>query len=107
LLQGEAEALTRRAIDAALAGDGVALRLCLERIAPAPRERAVVVELPRLAAAAAVPAALAAVVRAVSRGELTPGEGGALAGLLDRFRAAYETAELERRVAALEEESKR
>ncbi|MGV8989720.1 MAG: hypothetical protein ACOH2H_26340 [Cypionkella sp.] len=34
LLGGEAEALTRRAVEMALAGDGAALRLCRERIAP-------------------------------------------------------------------------
>ena len=34
LLDGEAEALTRKAIDLALAGDTVALRLCMERICP-------------------------------------------------------------------------
>lgn len=33
LLEGEAEALTRKAIELALAGDMTALRLCLERIA--------------------------------------------------------------------------
>ena len=34
LLDGETEALGRKAIDLALEGDTVALRLCLERIAP-------------------------------------------------------------------------
>ena len=32
LLDGEAEALTRQAVELALAGDTTALRLCLERI---------------------------------------------------------------------------
>ena len=34
LLDGEAEALTRKAVDMALAGDRAAMRLCLERLAP-------------------------------------------------------------------------
>ena len=34
LLDGEAEKLTRKAIDLALAGDMVALRLCLDRTIP-------------------------------------------------------------------------
>lgn len=34
LLEGEATALTRKAVEMALQGDGVALRLCLDRIAP-------------------------------------------------------------------------
>ena len=37
LLEGEAEAITRKAIELAKAGDGPALRLCLDRIAPARR----------------------------------------------------------------------
>jgi hypothetical protein len=41
LLDGEAEALTRRAVELALAGDGMALRLCLERIIPPRRGRPV------------------------------------------------------------------
>src|SRR5215203_5958726 len=34
LLEGEAEALTRRCVELALAGDTTALRLCLERLLP-------------------------------------------------------------------------
>ena len=34
LLDGEAEALTRKAIELAKAGDMAALRLCLDRLAP-------------------------------------------------------------------------
>jgi len=41
LLDGEAEALTRKAVEPALAGDPVALRLCLERILGARRGRPV------------------------------------------------------------------
>ena len=37
LLEGEVEALTRRAIQAALEGDMTAMRLCIERIAPPPQ----------------------------------------------------------------------
>ena len=37
LLQGQAEALTQTAVTKALEGDSVALRLCMERIAPAPK----------------------------------------------------------------------
>ena len=35
LLEGQAEALTQTAISKALNGDSMALRLCMERIAPA------------------------------------------------------------------------
>ena len=48
ILDGEADALARKAIELALGGDTVALRLCLERIAPAKRERPSPFALPRL-----------------------------------------------------------
>ena len=41
LLQGQAEALTQTAVTKALEGDSVALRLCMDRIAPAPKDAAV------------------------------------------------------------------
>ena len=41
LLDGEAEALTRKAVELALEGDTVALRLCLERLLPPRKSRRV------------------------------------------------------------------
>src|ERR1700738_5101033 len=46
LLAGEGEALTRKAVELALAGDPTALRLCLERIVGPYRERAVEFTMP-------------------------------------------------------------
>ena len=38
LLQDLAEALTQTAVTKALEGDNIALRLCMERVAPAPKD---------------------------------------------------------------------
>ena len=46
LLDGEAEALTRKAVELALAGDPAALRLCLDRTVAPRRERSVELALP-------------------------------------------------------------
>jgi len=48
LLDGEAEALGRKAIELAMEGDTVALRLCLERIVPAKRDTPVRFDLPTI-----------------------------------------------------------
>jgi hypothetical protein len=48
LLDGEAAALARKAVELALAGDAAALRLCLDRLLPPRRERPVAVALPPL-----------------------------------------------------------
>ena len=52
LLAGEAEALTRKAVELALVGDPTALRLCIERILPQCRERTVKFVLPPIESAA-------------------------------------------------------
>src|SRR6266568_9655953 len=51
LLDGEAEALTRKAIDKALEGDMAALRICLDRLLPPRRDRLVNFELPTIESA--------------------------------------------------------
>jgi hypothetical protein len=102
MLDGEAEAITRAAIDLAKAGDTVALRLCLDRIAPPRKDRPVSFEVPQIETAADVVAALNATLAAMSRGDVTPTEAATVAGVLDAKRKAIETVELELRVAALE-----
>lgn len=102
LLDGEAEALTRAAIEQALAGDTVALRLCLERVAPARKAAPVEFELPELREAGDAVDAAAAIVAAVGAGELAPSEGAHAMALVDAWRRTLETTELEARLAALE-----
>jgi hypothetical protein len=51
MLYGQAEAITRNAIDMALDGDATALRLCLWRIAPPRKNRPVGFELPAMTSA--------------------------------------------------------
>jgi hypothetical protein len=103
LLDGEGEALTRKAIDMALAGDTTALRLCLERIAPPRKDAPVRFDLPPMEGAQNAAAAMGAILAGVASGDLTPGEGSAIAGLVEGYRKAIETTELETRIKALEE----
>jgi hypothetical protein len=51
LLEGEAEAVTRKAIELAKGGDITALRLCLDRVVAPRRERPVQFRLPALRSA--------------------------------------------------------
>lgn len=102
LLDGEAEALTRRAVELALAGDPTALRLCVERILPPCRERAVKFALPPIESAADVAAAMKAVAAALADGVITPGEGEAIARIVDTFVRTIETSDFELRLMALE-----
>jgi len=103
ILDGEAEALTRKAVEMALAGDSTALRLCLERLVPPAKELPIpkgAVNLPRLSATGVqtsqtgtdwkdcVSQALASIVEAVATGRLTTSQGDALASLVERYRKA-------------------
>jgi hypothetical protein len=102
LLEGEAEALTRKAVEAALDGDMTALRLCLDRLAPARRDAPVRFDLGLLDGPTAALEATARAIEAMAEGELTPTEAAAVVGLLEAYRKAFETVEIERRLAALE-----
>ena len=102
LMEGEGEALGRKAVAMALSGDRNALRLCLDRIAPAPKDAAVNFALPPLSDAQSAAQAMAALVEAVASGDLTPAQATSVAALVDAWRKTHETAELEARIAALE-----
>ena len=102
LLDGEAEQLSRRAIDLAMAGDTTALRLCLERILPPRKDRPIHVDIPPIETSADALKALANLVGAVTVGQLTPNEGQAVASLLETHRRTFEVEELEQRIEALE-----
>jgi hypothetical protein len=103
LLEGEAEALSRKAVEMALAGDSVALRLCLDRLAPPRKDSPVQFVLPQMTCAGDAAQAAGAVLQAVSEGDLTPTEGAQVMGLVDSYRRTLEVTELEARVAALED----
>lgn len=102
LLDGQAKALTQAAVEKALGGDTTALRLCLERICPPRKDRPMSFKLPAIKSASDVLAASAAVIKAVSSGEIMPDDGAALSALLETHRRAIETNEQEARIAALE-----
>lgn len=103
LMEGQANALTKKAIELALAGDSTALRLCIERIAPAPKDAPVKFKLPKLGGVKDVPEAQLAVLKAVASGELTPSQGASTSALIDRWRDAIETGELAVRIDRLEQ----
>jgi hypothetical protein len=99
LLEGEGEALTRKAVELAKAGDTVALRLCLDRLLP--KGRAVRIDLPTRTLAD-LGAAADTIQQALAAGVISLDEVQALTGLVETRRRLLESVELERRIAALE-----
>jgi hypothetical protein len=102
LLDGEAEALTRKAIEIAKGGDLAALRLCLDRLAPPRKDRLVMFELPTITCAADAVKASAALVTAVAIGDLTPAEAGELGKLIEAYVKALEATDFAARLENLE-----
>ena len=102
LLEGEAETIARKAIDAAKAGDMVAIRLVLDRICPPRKLRPIHIELPPIHDAGGVAKAQQEILRAACAGDLLLDEAQALSGLLEARRQSLETQELEARLSELE-----
>src|SRR5215831_2487922 len=81
LLDGQAEALTRKAIERALDGDILALRICLDRILPPRRDRSVHFKVS--ATNGDLVAACDEIMQALASGQLTPNEAATVAGLIE------------------------
>ncbi len=98
LLDGQATALTQKAIDLAMNGDMTALRLCMDRILPPRKDRPVTFTLPPIVSAQDAAKTVSAVLAAVASGELTPADAGEISKLIEAYVKAFETAELAERL---------
>ncbi len=103
ILDGEAEALTRKAIEKALEGDATALRLCLERIVPARKDRPITFELPKIDSVAESAQLMNALLGAVAIGDVTPAEAAEISKLIESYVKTLGVSDLEVRLKALEE----
>ena len=102
LLDGDVEALTRKAVSLALDGDTAAMRLCFDRIIAPRRARPVQLDLPPITEAADITRAMAAIMAAVAEGAITPAEGAELGMVVETYLRALEASDFDRRLKALE-----
>ena len=93
LLEGQAEALTQKAVDLALAGDTVALKICIDRIYPARKDRPVTFALPPITSARDAADAMSSVMNAVAAGQLTPADASELSKVVACTVKSFEAAE--------------
>jgi hypothetical protein len=107
LLADDAEAIGRKAIAMAKQGDMAAIRLCMDRLAPARKGEPVAFELPPLDKPADSVAAAAEIVAAVAAGELTPSEAADLAKVIDVYVRAVATKAFDERLTKLEATAQR
>jgi hypothetical protein len=94
LLDGQADALTAKAIELALAGDMQALRLWMDRILPPRRDRPVNFDLPPIDNAPDAAATISAVLTATAAGDITPADAGEISKVIELFTKVYKGAEL-------------
>ena len=102
LLDGEAEAITRKAIEKAKQGDMIAIRLCMDRIAPQRKDRHIAFGLPMMETAKDAAVAAASIVKNVAEGELTPSEAGELMKIVESFARSLLVSDFEERLERLE-----
>jgi hypothetical protein len=102
LMENQAAAITQKCVDMAMDGDPTALKLCISRLIPIRRERSISLALRPLEGSKDALRAIGTVLEAIGSGVITPGEGTAVARLLEVQREAFEIVELENRLNALE-----
>ena len=106
LLDGEAEALTRKAIELALAGDMAALRLCIERLVPPRKDRPIAFDMPPITSLDDAVNVATSVLHAVAGGDLTPNEAEGVCRVLSDCTSILTAADFEERLSTLEEATK-
>jgi hypothetical protein len=102
LLEEYSPHLTRKLIAMALEGNPQALRLCMERIMPPPRDASAPINLPKIKSGEDVASAAEKVTRGVGKGVLSPFEGETIMSVLETQSRVIENAVLEKRVQKLE-----
>jgi hypothetical protein len=94
--------LGAKTIEMAKGGDGLALRLCIERLAPARKDRPVWFDLPEMKEAGDAVNASATIVAAVAGGDLTPSEAAELSKVVDGYARTLQAVEFEDRLSKIE-----
>lgn len=93
LLDGQAEALTQKAVEMALGGDLQALKLCLERLVAPLKDRPLIFPLPKATKPADRPKQIQGLIDAVTSGELPPADAGKVLELIEAHKTATIEAE--------------
>jgi hypothetical protein len=102
-LQTELKELIRKAIENALEGDPVSLKLCIEWLFPPCKDHPIHLTLPRTNSAPRISEALSIVLEAIGEGEITPNEGQMVANVLTAQIEIINTEEIDRRLKELEQ----
>jgi len=106
LMGDDVEAVVKKVVGAAKAGDMTAARLILDRVLPPRRGRPVAIALPDVKSPTDVIGALTNIIAAMGAGAISAEEASAMCTVIDSQRQAIETEQLEARLLAIEEHLK-
>jgi Family of unknown function (DUF5681) len=102
LLDSQAEQLIGKAVELALKGDAVCIRMLIERLIPVRRDRPCPFNLPDIKNITDARALMTSVLEAVSTGSLTPAEAADVGKLATLLISTYQAEIFEERLEALE-----
>ena len=102
LLSEEAEALTKKAIKMAKAGDRQTLRALLDKLIPNRKDSPVSIKLPEIGSTSDLSKVTSSLLSAVGDGQLTPSEAAGVARLVEVHAKTIQLAEIEARLTEVE-----
>jgi hypothetical protein len=105
LLDDECEKLTRCAIDQALTGDSVALKMCLDRLIPIRKDHPVNITLPKINGLQDLVGFTSALLTGVSEGLVGATEAEKLCKIVTVHREVIQATDFESRIAELESQA--
>ncbi len=100
LMQDDVKKIVNAVLTAARNGDMVAAKIILDRIAPVSRRQCISFDLPKIETLDDEVVARAAVLGAVTDGDLTPGEAAVISELIDELGRRFRKADFSRRSGA-------
>ena len=103
LLEDNAEKIASKAVELALKGDTVCIKLVLDKLLPTKRERDLNLQLPQIKSASDLVLLQAHIIESVARGDLSASEGKALTEMVLQMKQTYELETLEKKLQKLEE----
>jgi Family of unknown function (DUF5681) len=103
MLASDAESIIRKTIDQARDGNGTALRICWDHLAPLPKHEPVLFDFPPIEKVTDTGGFIAAIIAAVARGDLVPREGSDIARLVDTYLRTVEATSVDARLTELEQ----
>ncbi len=103
LFQGEGEALSRKLIELALAGNVACLKTAIERLVPVCKSRPIYLpDMPKINSISDASQLTSYILDAVAEGKITPIEGEVISRSSERHIKALEVQDIEQRLAELE-----